>query len=593
MCKWTSDSQRFLLEHFDTIHDSPSHIYHSALPFSPSSSWLHGYYGAELPPEVKVVKGLPDGWGACSRTVSLDTPTLALSYWNNTIAVGSKPGDTILLDAITGSQRAILSGHTGEINTLAFSPDGKSLVSGSDDQAVKLWDVQTGGVIKTFFGHTLHVWSVSISIDCTRIASGSGDRTIRLWDIQTGECQSVIKQQGTVFYISFSPNAPQHLLSICNDKIWQWDINGHQVGPTYDGSHIAFSLDGTQFVSCKGMAVTVQNSSSGVIVAEFHVASDDTKYCCFSPDGRFVAVAAQSIAYVWDITNSKPQLVETFIGHTHYITSLAFSSPSSLISVSEDSSVKFWQIGTPDPTMTGLSLASTPMKSTTLQAKDGIIITSSSDGIVRTWDISTGLCRESFQTPAEDFHMSDAQLINDRLIFIWYANEKINIWDVKKGELLLGIGGPMWSVEDLRISGDGSRVFCLGIRSIQAWSIETGEVVSEMRIGYSARVGSLTVDGSRIWVHYPNSEDQGWDLGILGSLPVQLPNIPPYRLHPNGVMLWDTGLSRIKDKVTGKVVFQLSKRYGKPLDVQWNSHYLVICFTHTEALILDFSHMFL
>jgi hypothetical protein len=38
--KWTNDGQRFLLEHFDIIHNSPSHIYHSALPLSPSSSWL-------------------------------------------------------------------------------------------------------------------------------------------------------------------------------------------------------------------------------------------------------------------------------------------------------------------------------------------------------------------------------------------------------------------------------------------------------------------------------------------------------------------------------------------------------------------------
>jgi hypothetical protein len=36
----------------------------------------------------------------------------ALSYWNNTIIVGSENGDIIILDAITGSQMAVLSGHT-------------------------------------------------------------------------------------------------------------------------------------------------------------------------------------------------------------------------------------------------------------------------------------------------------------------------------------------------------------------------------------------------------------------------------------------------------------------------------------------------
>jgi WD40 repeat protein len=102
-------------------------------------------------------------------------------------------GDIIILDAITGSQMAVLSGHTW-VNCLTFSSDGKSLVSGSDDKTVKLWDMQTGGVVKTFHGHTQWVWSVSISADHTRIASGSGDHTICLWDIQTGECLCTIQQ---------------------------------------------------------------------------------------------------------------------------------------------------------------------------------------------------------------------------------------------------------------------------------------------------------------------------------------------------------------------------------------------------------------
>ena len=110
-CKWTNDSQCFLLEHLDTICDSPSHIYHSALPFSPHSTWLQKCYGSELKQEVKVVKGLPAGWSTCSRTVSLGTKVFGLSCWNNIVAVGSGHQDIIMLDIVTGSQTGILSGH--------------------------------------------------------------------------------------------------------------------------------------------------------------------------------------------------------------------------------------------------------------------------------------------------------------------------------------------------------------------------------------------------------------------------------------------------------------------------------------------------
>ena len=226
--KWTNDSQRFLLEHFDTIHSSPSQIYHSALPLSPPS-WLHKCYSAELSSMAKVVKGVPAEWGACSWTVVLGSLTRTLSYHDNKIAVGSGLGHMIILDVITGTQTAILSGHSYVVRCALFLPDGASLVSGSEDNTVKLWDVQTGGVVKTFTGHTGWVMSVSISADYTTVASGSEDGTICLWDIETGGCLHKIKQEGGMNHVMFSPTDPQHLISVSSSKVWQWNANGHQI----------------------------------------------------------------------------------------------------------------------------------------------------------------------------------------------------------------------------------------------------------------------------------------------------------------------------------------------------------------------------
>ena len=40
-------------------------------------------------------------------------------------------------------QKCTLTGHSGSVYSVAYSPDGKHLVSGSYDNTVKVWDAQT------------------------------------------------------------------------------------------------------------------------------------------------------------------------------------------------------------------------------------------------------------------------------------------------------------------------------------------------------------------------------------------------------------------------------------------------------------------
>jgi len=45
-----------------------------------------------------------------------------------------------------------MTGHAGEVFSVAFSPGGKHFVSGSGDMLVKIWDATIGAEVRSFVG---------------------------------------------------------------------------------------------------------------------------------------------------------------------------------------------------------------------------------------------------------------------------------------------------------------------------------------------------------------------------------------------------------------------------------------------------------
>ena len=74
----------------------------------------------------------------------------------------------------------LLTGHTGQVLTTKFSPDGKHLASGGDDYTIKIWDATTGDCTRTLTGQPGWVYSVAYSPDGKHLASGNADKMVKI-----------------------------------------------------------------------------------------------------------------------------------------------------------------------------------------------------------------------------------------------------------------------------------------------------------------------------------------------------------------------------------------------------------------------------
>lgn len=310
----------------------------------------------------------------------------------------------------------VLEGHSGDVFSIAFSPDGRWLASGDNDRTVRVWEVSTGEGRRVWreeeLSGAVRVWKVCFSPDgrCLAVASGTDSApnhgVVRLWrGVGWQDSQIVARyEDDQAFSIALSP----------------------------DGRWLACGL--------LGQTIRVYEVATG---RESQVLTGHTDWVhdvCFSPDGTRLASSSQdSTVRVWEVATG--QTLWELTGHDDQVNSLAFApTGEQLASVSSDCTVRLWDLRTGQQTWT--SAAATGSANAVVWSPDGSLIIARFGGnraanAVRFWHPASGeVIHELPQRAAQDDHwwVSRALAISpDGRLLVTYAPDSLqtlHIWDI-------------------------------------------------------------------------------------------------------------------------------------------------------------------
>ena len=102
----------------------------------------------------------------------------------------------MLWDVVTGKLIRVFTGHTANIGSVMFSPDGRYFVSGGWDGTARLWDVATGHTVRVLSDHLNEVGGIAFSPDGHYVLVGGCGKgkafdcppgVTYLWDVTSGQ----------------------------------------------------------------------------------------------------------------------------------------------------------------------------------------------------------------------------------------------------------------------------------------------------------------------------------------------------------------------------------------------------------------------
>jgi WD40 repeat protein/DNA-binding SARP family transcriptional activator/class 3 adenylate cyclase len=397
-------------------------------------------------------------------------------------------------DDETGDRVRSFKGHDGDINDVAFSPDGSRLASAGDDGTLKIWDPSTERLISRLSGAG-GVWAgPSFSADGSLVAAAwtrNGDISgeVRVLDLSTNRVVLRVPMDGAMD-TALSPDGKR--LAVAS---W-WTEQGN-VGAVFDVE------TGREVFRLSGPNWSLDPPFRGV---------------SWSPDGRYIAASSLDGTRIWDAGTGR--LRHTLFGDTGFVLSVAWSPDSSrLVTGGSDGTARVWKIGakgvqelwslSAQETRSGIVGVAFSLDGTHVMAGDAAI------SAVKIWDLGPGGDAEWANLPTPGHPAARFMPDGQHLVAGSLNNgQVVTMWDLSTLRDIRTIGGETddacadpnhcFYVESIAVSpsggsiavgGDGAYCPPCGGKVARVWDTATGGELYRIWHRYDVSHVAFSPDG--------------------------------------------------------------------------------------------------
>jgi WD40 repeat protein len=316
------------------------------------------------------------------------------------------------LNAAGIHSRGTLEGHSDEVNSVAWSPDGKTLASGGGDRTIKLWNVEDRKCIATFKADPInigvcYVTSVAWSPNGKTLASGCDDTTIRLWDISTGKnTATLMGHTAGVISVAWRPDGKTLVSGGGDGTVRLWDIATGKNTVVNNGADceviraVAWSPNGDTFASGDSASNTIKLWSATSGKCSVTITSDEQiASLAFSPNGKTLASGGNFTIEFWDAMRGTS--IAILEGHSSEeahspavygnpsVYSVAFSPDGrTLASGGDDKTIKLWDVAS-GKTIVTLTEHTRSVASVAWSPDGKTLASASHDKTIKLWNVTT------------------------------------------------------------------------------------------------------------------------------------------------------------------------------------------------------------